>query len=89
MSKEVINTRKKAEEIKDLVAPDSKTYFFTTEDVEVHTYGDAAVVTGLMKWRIRYQEKDVDNAHRYTFVYVKKQGQWQIVAQHIGRAPQK
>ena len=51
--------RDKAGEIKD-AAPDPDPDFvwaapFTTEDVRVKIYRDAAVVTGLAKWGFRYK----------------------------------
>jgi len=83
--------RGKAQEMDDLrPTPDIKTYFFNTDDVRIRVYKDSAVVTGRAKWRINLKGRDVDNERRYTLVFVKKDGRWQIVAQHLSRvAPQK
>lgn len=80
--------RNKAEEIKDAAggAPDpdfSLRRPFTTEDVRVKIYDDAAIVTGLARWAFRYKGQDVNQERRYTHVDVKDHGQWRIVAQHI------
>lgn len=80
--------RNKAEEIKDAAGgasdPDfSLTQPFITEDVRVKVYDDAAVVTGLAKWAFRYKGQDANQERRYTHVYVKNQGKWRIVAQHL------
>lgn len=79
--------RDKAEEIKDAApAPDPDfvwTAPFTTEDVRVKIYKDAAVVTGLAKWGFRYKGQEVNQQRRYTHLYVKQQGQWRIVAQQV------
>ena len=81
--------RNKAQEMDDLRPnADIKTYFFKTDDVRVRVYKDAAVVTGLASWRIRYQGRDIDHQRRYTSVYVKQQGRWRIVAQQLTRLPQ-
>lgn len=80
--------RNKAGEIKDAApgTPDpdfSWTRPFTTEDVRVKIYKDAAVVTGLAKWGFRYKGQDVNQERRYTHMYVKQKGQWRIVAQQV------
>lgn len=79
--------RNKAGEIKDAAgAPDSDfvwTHPFTTEDVRVKIYKDAAVVTGRAKWGFRYKGREVNQERRYTHLYVKQKGQWRIVAQQI------
>jgi uncharacterized protein (TIGR02246 family) len=79
--------RNKAGEIKDAAsAPDPDFIWihpFTTEDVRTRIYGDAAVVTGLAKWTFRYKGPDVNQERRYTHVYVKRHGQWRIVAQQM------
>ncbi len=79
--------RDKAGEIKDAAgAPDpdfSWTQPFTTEDVRVKIYKDAAVVTGRAKWGFKYKGQDANHDRRYTHLYVKQQGRWRIVAQQI------
>jgi uncharacterized protein (TIGR02246 family) len=79
--------RDKAGEIKDAAgAPDpdfSWTRPFTTEDVRVKIYQDAAVVTGLAKWGFKYKGQEVNQERRYTHLYVKQRGQWRIVAQQV------
>jgi len=76
---------KKGELADSKPAPDFKTYFFNTEDVRIKIYGKTAVVTGHAKWRISYQGKDADNERRYTSVYVKQNGRWQMVALQVTR----
>ena len=56
---------------------------FTTEDVRVKVYDDAAVVTGLAKWGFRYKGQDVNQERRYTHLYVKERDKWRIVAQQV------
>jgi uncharacterized protein (TIGR02246 family) len=81
--------RDKAQELKDLTpgsTPDpdfASTRRFTTENVRVRVYGDAAVVTGLAKWGFKYKGQNVNQERRYTHMYVKQRGRWRIVAQQI------
>ena len=80
--------RNKAQEMDDLrPSADIKTYFFNTEDVRVRVFGNSAVVTGYAKWRINLKGRDVDNERRYTLVFIKQDGRWQIVAQQLSRIP--
>ncbi|HEV7644523.1 MAG TPA: nuclear transport factor 2 family protein [Pyrinomonadaceae bacterium] len=65
--------------------PDFKTYFFNTEDLRIKIYDKAAVVTGHAKWRTSYKGKDSDNERRFTCVYVKRDGRWQMVALQVTR----
>lgn len=81
--------RDKAGEIKDSAPggpPDPdfiSTRPFTTEDVRVKIYKDAAVVTGLARWAFKYKGQEVNQERRYTHLYVKQRGQWRIVAQQV------
>lgn len=80
-------TRNKAEEIKDAAgSPDPEFVWvnpFTTEDVRVKVYEDAAVVTGLAKWGFKYKGRQSNQERRYTHLYVKQKEQWRIVAQQV------
>ena len=65
--------------------PDFKTYFFNTEDLRIKIYGKTAIVTGHAKWRTSFKGKDSDNERRFTCVYVKRDGRWQMVALQVTR----
>jgi len=55
---------------------------YETSDMKVNIFGDAAVVTGRLK-RVRdKQGKDVEDDWRFTKVYVRRDGKWQVVAWH-------
>ncbi len=85
--------RDKAGEIKDATgSPDPDFVWvhpFTTQDVRVRIYKDAAVVTGIAKWGFKYKGQAVDHQRRYTHLYVKQHGQWRIVAQQMSSDPYK
>jgi uncharacterized protein (TIGR02246 family) len=54
---------------------------FQSTDQKVRVYGDTAIVTG--RWVLKGARggKPVDNQIRYITVYVRRGGQWQIVAE--------
>ena len=49
-------------------------------EVAVRVYGDVAIVTGLVLISGKFNDKDVSTRSRYIKVYVKRQGQWRVVA---------
>jgi ketosteroid isomerase-like protein len=55
-----------------------------TRDVRVRLYGDAAIVTGASRINIisRGTEKDLDT--RFTRVYVRVDGRWQMASNQSG-----
>ncbi|HEX9003125.1 MAG TPA: nuclear transport factor 2 family protein [Blastocatellia bacterium] len=84
------NLRDKAAELKDLSpTEDLKTLFFRTEDTRLRVYADSAVLVGRLVWRINYKGREIDNERRFTSVFVKQKGVWQIVAQQVTRVPQR
>lgn len=78
-------TRGKKAEL-EAVKPNSKyqRVSITNEDVRIKAYGETAVVTALAKMYVPVI-KTLGIAFRYTSVFVKKDGRWQIVALHISR----
>jgi hypothetical protein len=62
----------------------------TEDDIRVKVYGATAVVTGRTDQRVRFGSDVNEGRTRYTRVYVKRNGHWQIVAaQRTDIAPQK
>ncbi len=53
-------------------------------DVQVHVYGDVAVMTGRATGTLQ-NGKPAGASLRFTRVHVKRQGQWVIVANHLSR----
>lgn len=66
--------------------PGLRTLAVTNEDVKVRFFGNAAVVTGLTKMQQKLNERDIAAAFRFTAVFTKEDGRWQLVALHTGRA---
>ncbi len=57
------------------------------DEIKVHAYGDTAVVTGRQTVKAQDNGKDISGQFRYTRVYVKRQGRWQLVATQVTRIP--
>ena|ERR1700730_1184825 len=58
------------------------------DEIKVHPYGDTAVVTGRSTQKAQDNGKDIRGQFRYTRVYVKRQGRWQLVATQVTRIPE-
>lgn len=89
------SVRTKADEIASLKkpAPEGQPPIFMTADTKVRVYGDTAVLTGKVIQKGTYAEgprkgQDFNIQSRYTDVYVKRNGRWQVVASHLTGLPQ-
>ncbi len=58
------------------------------DDVNVRVYGDTAVVTGRATLKGQFTGQDTTGKFRYTRVYVKRNGRWQVVAWQATRIAQ-
>jgi ketosteroid isomerase-like protein len=70
----------KAQELANVTAPGTSMASFALTDLKVHVYGDTAVVTGLNTTKSTFNGKDDSGAYRFTDVFVKRDGRWQVVA---------
>jgi ketosteroid isomerase-like protein len=59
----------------------------THEDERVKVYGDAAVITGRSAGTLLVNGKEQPLLIRYTHVYIRRDGQWLMVAQHSTPIP--
>lgn len=62
---------------------------FRTEGVESRVYGDTVILMGVVVGEYREGEKVQVDESRYTDVYHKRDGRWQVVASHLSRAEKK
>ncbi len=79
-----INT--KAEYLADLKSGARK--FFgdvKQDDFTVRIYGDTAVAAGVSDPKVEYTGKPSGGALRFTRVYVKRNGRWQMIVSHATR----
>ena len=72
----------KRDVIRELSVPGMRMEPFEPFDVQVRMYGDTAVVTGRMHQRFVLGGIRYANDVRYTDVYVKRKGRWQLVSAH-------
>jgi uncharacterized protein (TIGR02246 family) len=77
--------RTRAEELEALRSGDADVSEFETKDVEVRLYGDVAVVFGEHTEKSTYRGEDTSGRYRWTEVFVKRDGRWQVVAGQIAK----
>ncbi len=72
----------KAHYIADVKSNDRKYEYINEDEISVRVYGDAAVLTGRIRSKGHLREQPLGGDLRFTRVYVKRQGRWQMVASH-------
>ena len=55
------------------------------DEISVTVYGDTAVAFTSQQEKSRYDGRDTSGHYHYTDVWVKKDGQWRVVASHGSR----
>lgn len=77
-------TTTKADELGVNRPTDRKVESWVSTDVVVRVYGDTAVVTGRAAVKDRLRDEGVrDFAFRFTHIWSRINGQWQLVGRHI------
>jgi hypothetical protein len=83
----------KAEDVAGLDEPvgETKLVSYVADEMKVYVYGKTAVVTGRVTTTSRRKDSDFVGRSRFTDVFVKRGGRWQLVAGHSSRIrePQK
>jgi ketosteroid isomerase-like protein len=74
--------RTKAQVIADFTSGSLKFQSITTDDVQVRVYGNTAVETGRSTMIGQDKGKAVPRDNRFTRVWIKQQGRWQLVSNH-------
>lgn len=70
----------KADDVGSLKSGDAKFESIEMSDVKVQDFGDVAVVTGKLVEKGRYKTTDFSGTYRFTDVWTKRHGRWQLVA---------
>jgi ketosteroid isomerase-like protein len=79
----------KAQQLAVMKADTSASAFkFSTEDTKVRVYGDTAVLTGVLIQSWMEGGKQMNARLRYTNVWVKRSGHWQIAAAQLTKIPE-
>lgn len=55
------------------------------DEISVNVFGDTAVAFTSQEEKSRYGDKDFSGHHHFTNVWVKRNGNWQVVASHGSR----
>ncbi|MES2764277.1 MAG: nuclear transport factor 2 family protein [Bacteroidota bacterium] len=58
-----------------------------TQDVKVHTYADAAVITGKANLTMTAESGSSKSSTRFTQTWIRNNGVWQLVAEHTSNLP--
>ena len=74
--------RTKPQVISDFTSGDLKFQSITTDDVRVRVYGNTVVETGRSTMIGQDKGKAVPHDNRFTRVWIKQQGRWQLVSNH-------
>jgi len=74
--------RAKAQVIADFTSGNLRFQSITTDEVKWRVYGDTAVETGRSTMNGQDKGKTVPRDNRFTRVWVKRLGRWQLVANH-------
>ena len=77
----------KSEAIAEIKAPADASYSLTSDDVKVRVYGDTAIVTGRVTEKGTFNGRSLNSQSRYTDVWVRRNGRWQVVASQNTRLP--
>jgi uncharacterized protein (TIGR02246 family) len=80
--------RTKAQVIEDLKSGTLKIEAITSDEINVRAHGDTVIVTGRTTTKGQDRGQDISGQNRFTQVYMKRNGQWQIVAFHFSRIGQ-
>jgi ketosteroid isomerase-like protein len=78
----------KAQRLAEMQSGGRRLETFSIADIQVRAYGDTAVVTSRATLKGQRQGQDISGQYRGIDVYVKKQGQWQVVAAQATRIAQ-
>ena len=75
----------KAQMIADIKSGDLKLQSATLDEAKVRVHGDTAIVTYASADKGTYKGKDISGKTRWTDVFIKRNGRWQVVATHGSR----
>ncbi|HEX5733943.1 MAG TPA: DUF4440 domain-containing protein [Blastocatellia bacterium] len=60
---------------------------FRVEQMRVRVVGDTGIVTGIKNIGVQIGNQEEKNRVRFTDTYVRRQGNWQLLASHLSRIP--
>ncbi|MGH9819035.1 MAG: nuclear transport factor 2 family protein [Pyrinomonadaceae bacterium] len=77
----------KAEDVASLDQPpgEFRLISYDVDEMKVRVYGNTAVVTGRVTTVSKNKDREITNKSRFTDVFVKRRGHWQLAAGHSSR----
>ena len=75
------------DDIREVGAREPRYDVFNTHDMSVRVYGDAAVVIGIVSLKGTAGGKPFDANMRFTDTFVRRDGQWRMVAAQVTKIP--
>lgn len=73
--------RDKAQQLAFTISGDLRLESGKSDDVRIRVYKDTAVTTGRFTAKGKLRGKNIEMRERYTALWVKKDGRWQLVAE--------
>ena len=73
--------RDKAQQLAFTRSGDLKLESGQSDDVRIRIYGNTAVMTGRFTAKGKFKDRVIDIRERYTAVWLRKGGRWQLVAE--------
>ena len=70
----------KSDDVANLRLGNFKFESIKMQDVTVQDFGEVAVVTGQLTEKVRYKTTDLSGLYRFTDVWVRRDGRWQLFA---------
>ena len=78
----------KSQDKQSFSSGDMKMQSLEESDVKVRVYGNTAVAVGISDFKGTYKGQDISGKYRFTDVWVKRDGKWQIVSSQNTKIPQ-
>ncbi len=75
----------KSQGLKDMKDGTTDFESFDPSEVKVRVFGDAAVLTGRYRVKLKYKGHDIDDLVRTTEVFARLGGKWQCVSMQVTR----
>lgn len=79
----------RAQDIDEAKKNDPHYEVFSNHDQKIRFYGDAAIINGITTAKGTSQGKSFDADYQYTDTYVKRNGQWTLVASHATKVKER
>jgi len=80
--------RLKAHRLRDIQTKAIRYTFLSNDIVDLRIYGDTVLVHGFTRRKGEAPGRKLDGTYRFTRLWVKKDGRWQVVHTHLTKAPQ-